>query len=208
VTLCRARPPVHENGTVSTDETPIDPRDLGDGLKLRLLEPADAEALTELVAANREHLAPWDPERDEEHVTLDRQRELLDAALGRFGNGTEVPFGIVVDGHLAGRVTLSNVVRGPLQSANLGYWIDHRAQGRGLVRRAVGAVVEIARDDLGLHRLEAGTLVHNERSQAVLERAGFERIGLARGLLMIAGRWQDHVLFQRLLHDGSGLRSR
>jgi ribosomal-protein-alanine N-acetyltransferase len=35
----------------------------------------------------------------------------------------------------------------------------------------------------------------------VLTRAGFERIGVAPSYLHIAGRWQDHVLFQRILHD-------
>jgi ribosomal-protein-alanine N-acetyltransferase len=35
----------------------------------------------------------------------------------------------------------------------------------------------------------------------VLARVGFERIGFAPGYLKIAGQWQDHVLFQRLLHD-------
>jgi ribosomal-protein-alanine N-acetyltransferase len=32
----------------------------------------------------------------------------------------------------------------------------------------------------------------------VLEKAGFERIGLARHYLHIAGAWRDHILFQRL----------
>ena len=36
--------------------------------------------------------------------------------------------------------------------------------------------------------------------QAVLTRAGFERIGFAPAYLKIAGKWQDHVMFQRILH--------
>jgi ribosomal-protein-alanine N-acetyltransferase len=51
---------------------------------------------------------------------------------------------------------------------------------------------------LRLHRAEAGTLVHNIGSQRVLERNGFARYGLAPKYLRIAGRWQDHVLFQRI----------
>ncbi len=46
--------------------------------------------------------------------------------------------------------------------------------------------------------MEAGTLVHNLGSQRVLERNGFVRFGLAPQYLRIAGRWQDHVLFQVL----------
>ena len=43
-----------------------------------------------------------------------------------------------------------------------------------------------------------GTLVDNLASQRVLEKNGFDRIGLARRYLRIAGDWCDHVLFQRV----------
>ena len=66
-----------------------------------------------------------------------------------------------------------------------------------LATGAVGAVVEHAFGPLGLHRVEAGTLVDNVASQRVLEKNGFERIGLARNYLHIGGAWRDHLLFQR-----------
>ena len=53
---------------------------------------------------------------------------------------------------------------------------------------------------LGLHRVEAGTLVHNVASQRVLLRTGFSQYGLAPKFLFIAGDWQDHILFQRILY--------
>jgi ribosomal-protein-alanine N-acetyltransferase len=101
---------------------------------------------------------------------------------------------------IVGTLTLSGITRGAFESADLGYWTDHRLQGQGLMSAAVGAVVAIARDGLGLHRLQASTLPENDRSQAVLARAGFERIGYAPSYLRIAGRWRDHLLFQRILH--------
>jgi ribosomal-protein-alanine N-acetyltransferase len=38
-------------------------------------------------------------------------------------------------------------------------------------------------------------------SQRVLERNGFVRYGLAPAYLEIAGRWQDHVMYQALAPD-------
>jgi ribosomal-protein-alanine N-acetyltransferase len=35
----------------------------------------------------------------------------------------------------------------------------------------------------------------------VLLRAGFEKYGMAAKFLFIAGDWQDHNLYQRILHD-------
>ena len=55
--------------------------------------------------------------------------------------------------------------------------------------------IAIAFGQLGLHRLQAATLLHNERSQRVLRRNGFRPFAVAPDYLKIAGQWQDHVLF-------------
>jgi ribosomal-protein-alanine N-acetyltransferase len=55
--------------------------------------------------------------------------------------------------------------------------------------------------EAGLHRLQAGTLLHNAASQTVLRRNGFTPIGVAPRYLRIAGRWQDHLLFQLLADE-------
>ena len=54
------------------------------------------------------------------------------------------------------------------------------------------------KDQVGLHRVEAGTLPDNLASQRVLEKNGFERFGFARKLLLLGGEWRDHVLFERV----------
>jgi [ribosomal protein S5]-alanine N-acetyltransferase len=157
---------------------------------IRPLAPGDARDLLALRLANREFLAPFDPVRSDEFFTLDAQTEIA-------RNDDRLAFAILDDGELAGTVSLSNVVRGPLRSANVGYWVDAKRNGRGLATRAVAAVVEHAFGTLALHRLQAGTLVDNVASQRVLEKNGFERIGLARNYLHIGGAWRDHLLFQR-----------
>jgi ribosomal-protein-alanine N-acetyltransferase len=62
----------------------------------------------------------------------------------------------------------------------------------------VDAVCRWAFGPGGLHRLEAGTMLDNVASQRVLEKNGFERIGIAREYLHIDGDWRDHVLFQKV----------
>lgn len=96
---------------------------------------------------------------------------------------------------LIGRMTLSQVVRGPMQGVNLGYWIDEEYQGSGLTTEAAREVVRFAFGPLKLHRVQAGTLPHNAASQRVLQKVGFRQEGYAKNYLNIAGRWQDHVLF-------------
>jgi ribosomal-protein-alanine N-acetyltransferase len=165
----------------------------------RLVRIEDAEALAELVRVNRDFLAPWDPVRGEEYYTLAGQRLGIEIALREHQQGTAVPH-VVLDpsARVVGRVTISRIVRGAFQSCGLGYWVGAAANGRGLATAAVADVRRLAFEQLGLHRIEAGTLLHNLRSQRVLERNGFVRFGTAPGYLRIAGRWQDHALFQAL----------
>lgn len=97
---------------------------------------------------------------------------------------------------LGGGITL-----GAFRSGNLGYWVDAAYNGRGLATGAVELVCQAAGERLGLHRIEAGTLVRNLASQRVLGKAGFELIGTAPRYLHIDGEWRDHLLFQRILND-------
>jgi ribosomal-protein-alanine N-acetyltransferase len=154
------------------------------------LRPEDAESLARLLRENREFLAPFEPLRDKRFFTSEGQRERLEASSARH-------FAILAEGDIAGAINISNIAYGPFQSATLGFWVARRLNGRGLATRAVGTTVGIAFRDLGLHRLEAGTLVDNLASQRVLEKNRFDRIGLARRYLQIAGDWRDHLLFQR-----------
>jgi [ribosomal protein S5]-alanine N-acetyltransferase len=168
---------------------------------IRLVTVGDAPVLAELLTANREFVAPWQPTRAEEFFTTDGQAEAIENVMIEHEQGITVPNVILNDGGVVGRVTLSNIVRGPFQSCNLGYWVDSGHSGRGLGTAAVREIVDLAFGPLGLHRVEAGTLRHNIGSQRVLERNGFVRVGTAPAYLKIAGKWQDHVLHQAVNHS-------
>ena len=165
---------------------------------LRLVTPDDVPGLTALVVANRDFLAPYEPERDESFFTEETQRRVVEGALEKHATGLCVPLVVLARGEVVGRLTVADVVRGAFESAHLGYWVSEHVGGRGVATAAVAQALDLAFGELALHRLQASTLPDNARSQAVLERNGFERIGHAPQYLRIAGRWQDHVLFQRL----------
>lgn len=159
----------------------------------------DVHALTALCLANRDFLAPWQPRRPNAYFTQDGQREAVGALLAQQASGSAVPL-VITDGHgaLVGTVTLASVIRGACQSCSVGYWLAEDAQGRGLATAALREAVDVAFGDLLLHRVQAETLPHNRRSQHVLERVGFKPYGQAPSYMLIAGAWQDHVLYQLL----------
>lgn len=168
----------------------------------RLVTLDDVPVLTELLRVNRDFLAPWDPVRDDDYYTADGQTAAIRDALERTAKGYTLPHVIVDDtGRVVGRITLNGIVRGPLQSCSVGYWVSASENGRGLATAAVRDMQRIAFDELNLHRLQAETLLHNLGSQRVLERNGFVRFGMAPAYLNIAGQWQDHFMYQLLRPD-------
>ena len=61
---------------------------------------------------------------------------------------------------------------GVFKNAFIGYSLDEEQQGKGYMKEAVKLVVEYAFEELELHRIEATTLIDNEKSQRVLKALG------------------------------------
>ncbi len=165
----------------------------------RALDLEDVEALTGLYVDNRQFLAPWQPLRPDSYLTEVGQRQAAEAVLAQQESGVAVPLVILAgSGAIVGTLTISSIIRGASQSCSVGYWLAERAQGRGMATAALREAVDLAFGDLRLHRIQAETLTHNQRSQRMLQRVGFERYGEARSYMHIAGQWQDNVLYQLL----------
>lgn len=168
-------------------------------MRTRLLSVDDAEEYAAVLAAERAFMAPYEPIRAEVFYTAPGQREVLRIRAERHAAGVEVPHAILDDaGAIVGGITLKGVERGPFLSCGLGYWVARSANGRGYASAAVAEMLHLAFGRLGLHRVQAETLLDNVRSQRVLAKNGFERIGTAPAFLQLAGQWRDHHLFQRL----------
>lgn len=166
---------------------------------LRELRPTDAAAFVDAYTENREHLAPWEPVRQDAFFTIAGQEAAIEQRLADNAAGRGASWVVTHREQIVGRVDLSNVVRGPFQSCSLGYWIGARHTRRGLATMAVTHACDHALS-WGLHRVEAATMLANSPSQTVLGKCGFTPVGTATEYLFIAGRWQDHRIYQRILH--------
>ncbi|MFT4147535.1 MAG: GNAT family protein [Micrococcaceae bacterium] len=167
-------------------------------VNLRLVEPDDAQELASLYRINREHLAPWDPARDEEFYTARWQRALVTVQLRHHAEGRYYPFIIVHENKIIGCVNLGQIQRGSLDSADIGYWISCEYQGQGIATQVLQEVIHYAFKELKLHRIQASVMPDNIASIKVLEKNDFLKIGLAPQYLKVAGKWEDHEIYQRL----------
>ena len=174
------------------------------------LRPAvldDAEALAALARSQREHLAPWEPERPARWFTEAGQREALEQAEHDRAADRSYAF-LITDaaGSIFGRLTLASVVRGAGQFCSIGYWIDRREAGRGLTPTAVAMATDWAFRSAGLHRVEVNIRPDNVASLRVVSKLGMRDEGTRRGYLHIAGAWHDHRSFALTVEDLAGER--
>ncbi|MEL6948097.1 MAG: GNAT family protein [Pseudomonadota bacterium] len=102
---------------------------------------------------------------------------------------------------LVGGITISHIRRGVSHSGTVGYWMGEPYAGQGFMSEAVREVCKCAFELHNLNRLEAATVLENERSQRLLRHCGFKEEGIARAYLKIADTWRDHRLFARLASD-------
>ncbi|GII82029.1 hypothetical protein Ssi03_00190 [Sphaerisporangium siamense] len=114
------------------------------------------------------------------------------------GERAELSVRDAASGAFAGHIQLMNIVP-PLAQGMIGYGLHNRFRGRGFMTRAVRLLADWAYAATPLHRLVAGTAVHNTASQRVLERAGFTREALIKELLPAPGGGRhDDVQWVRL----------
>src|SRR5271170_1268846 len=165
-------------------------------LFLRRPRLTDWRAWTNLRAASRDFLVPWEPTWPDDALTIPAYRRRLRQIGHEWRSDQGYAFFIFLreTGMLVGGVNLSGVRRGVAQAASLGYWMGEAFANRGLMGEALTGLLPYAFERLGLHRIEAACLPHNKASRALLLRLGFQQEGYARGYLKIAGRWQDHIL--------------
>jgi len=147
---------------------------------------------------DRDYLEQWEPTAlegwEERNATLSwpAQWSSLRAMARR---GSTLPFMILVDGEVAGQITVGNIVRGSLLSAWIGYWVAADRAGGGVATAAVALLTDHAFRDAGLHRLEATVRPENAASLRVLAKSGYREEGLFKRYLDVAGQWRDHLCF-------------
>ena len=157
-----------------------------DRLELRPLVSSDFAQWSEVRERCRDWLAKWepcppssapDPSCDPQAFAnrcrmRERERSL----------GTAFDFGLWHEGWFCGEINISHVARGAFQSAHVGYWVDERLAGKGLVAEGLMAVFGFAFEQTGLHRVQVSIMPRNDASLRVVQKLGSALGGDSAGL--------------------------
>lgn len=182
----------------------------GRRIVLRPLVAHDFAVWSEVRKRNGDWLTDWEPLRQPFHPDPENDRDMFAARCAarerERQSGTQFAFGLFVDGHFAGEVNLNNVMRGAMQSASIGYWIDRSRAGHSYTSEAVVALMRFAFEDLHLHRIEICIIPRNTRSHRVVEKLGLRNEGVALRFLEINGVWEDHVRYGMTVEEWDARR--
>ncbi len=180
-------------------------------LELRPLRRRDGGAWLEVRQRNESWLAPWEatpPYRRSVDWSARHTpagfAQLLRTQRAQVKADTQVSYGCFLDGQLVGQVSVGAIMRGALNSAYVGYWVDRAVAGRGITPTAVALVADECFGGLRLHRLEANIRPENVASLRVVEKVGFSCEGRRRRYLAIDGDYRDHVGYALLAEDLPG----
>ena len=162
---------------------------------LRAPSHGDRDEFIALMDASRAFHRPWasaptDDERFAAYVADARRPDFEAMLLCR-----------QEDSAIVGFFNLSQITRGSLQSAYLGYAVGKQFAGQGYMRAGIQLVLRHAFLSLRLHRIEANIQPDNKASIALASGAGFRREGFSPRYLKIGGRWRDHERWAILAED-------
>ncbi|MET8147056.1 GNAT family protein [Actinoplanes sp. NPDC005259] len=180
------------------------PAVLADGsVLLRPYRRGDAQAWSEVRIANEAWLSPWEssPPGPWSEMNSVRAYNYVYRDMKRAARrGESMPFVVCLredDGseRLVGHINLGSIVRRAFSSAYVGYWVDSRVAGRGVIPTALALAVDHAFGAGGLHRVEINIRPENGPSRRVVEKLGFREEAYHPRYMHIDGAWRDHLGF-------------
>lgn len=119
---------------------------------------------------------------------------------GLFNTRTSIYWAIALksDDKMIGSIGF-NYISDAHSRGELSYDLSHQHWGKGIMTRAIKAVIDFSRTELKLIRLQATAAQINKRSRAVLERCKFKAEGLLQKYEYLHGKYVDHVMYALML---------
>ena len=161
--------------------------------------PGDADSAFAAIDRNRAHLRRWLPWID--HVkTVDDERAFIARATAQAAANNGFHAGIWRERKIVGAIGF-HYVDWANRKTEIGYWVDEREQGRGIITRSCRAAVDYAFSEWKLNRVVIFCATGNTRSRAVPERLGFTLEGVYRQAEWLYDHFVDLAAYAALAHE-------
>ena len=103
--------------------------------------------------------------------------------------------------HMIGQISLMDISRAIFQNAYVGYTVFTPYWRKGYGTEMLNGAIDIAFQNLKLHRIEAGIDPQNTPSICLVENIGFRFEGLSRNRLYFKDQWRDMRIYAFTTED-------
>ncbi|GAF11518.1 ribosomal-protein-L7p-serine acetyltransferase [Bacillus sp. JCM 19046] len=172
---------------------------VNDQIELELMQHHHKGELYDLIDSNRQHLRQWMLWVDKRNAVSD-----LDAVipiwLHNYADNNGFDAGIRYNGKLVGMIALQKI-DWKNSKTSLGYFLAQEAQGKGIITKAITALLPYIFQTLKLNRVEIHCAQSNTKSLAIPERLGFQKEGIQKEGQWLYDHYEDIVLYRLLAKD-------
>ena len=126
------------------------------------------------------------------HENIGHTRSYLEYLGGRYRIGMHYEWAVILksENRMIGTCGFASVDC-PNNKAEIGYVLNPRYRGQGLMPEAVLRVMRFGFEMMGLHRIEARYMIGNDASRRVMDKVGMTFEGVARDGMLVKGAYRD-----------------
>jgi RimJ/RimL family protein N-acetyltransferase len=178
-------------------------------LLLRPFRRRDVDSIHEAVKASIDDLQVWLPWASRNYSRLVSQ-QFVRESIAAWSEGRAFDFTVRrpedPQRHL-GNVSIWHTSR-QNRVGEIGYWVRSDETRRGVCTESVAHLLQIAFQELGLHRVTLRIADGNRASDRIAEKLGFLEEGVLREDVKIGDHWVDHTLWGLLNREWEVERER
>jgi ribosomal-protein-serine acetyltransferase len=167
-----------------------------ENLELRFVSERYAEEVTSTVQRNFDYLSEWMPWVTENY-SVESARDFIKINRQKYFENEISDYFIFENKQIVGVIGFHKPDFAN-KSIEIGYWLDKRATGRGIITKCCRPIIDFIFNELNFKRIVIRCATENIKSQAIPERLGFTREGIARQAEYLNERFVDLVVFSIL----------
>lgn len=162
-------------------------------LTIRMLKINEATKLLSLINYSRPYLSPWISWIDNIQ-TIDDAEDYIRYCFDAYAHRDQLDAGLFYKNRLVGVVSYDEF-DWEHRIGYIGYFLNKKEQGKGIMTRAVQAMIGQAFTYFKLNKIEIRVATENERSQAIPERLHFKKEGVLRSVEKLKGKYVDNIVY-------------
>lgn len=132
--------------------------------------------------------------------TIDDALTVIEMMRSGYSAGERINWAITLKGNSRMIGTVGFVHMAPANNrAEVGYMLARPHHGKGIMQEAVEALIRFGVKEMGLHSVEAIIMSENSASARLIEKCGFERVGLMKHYHLHRGEYVDSLLYEKIV---------